>query len=78
MLQEEIRSNFDSYEQIDAASTNNLKYLHAVCLEGMRIYPPLPFALPRVVPQGGSVVDRNVLPAGVSPNRISRLHVNMK
>ncbi len=39
--------------------------MHAVILEGLRIYPPLPFALPRVVPEGGDTVDGHFLPAGV-------------
>lgn len=30
------------------------------------MYPPLPFALPRVVPEGGDTVDGHFLPAGVS------------
>lgn len=65
-LQEEVRRTFSSYGQISASSTAPLKYLQAVALEGMRIYPPLPFALPRVVPQGGDTVCGHVLPAGVS------------
>ncbi|KAH8635732.1 hypothetical protein IG631_11133 [Alternaria alternata] len=32
----------------------------------MRIYPPLPFPLPRVVPQGGDIVDGHFIPEGVS------------
>ena len=32
----------------------------------MRIFPPLPFALPRVVPAGGDTVDGHFLPEGVS------------
>ena len=30
------------------------------------MYAPLPFALPRVVPDGGDTVDGHLLPAGVS------------
>ena len=30
------------------------------------MYPPLPFALPRVVPEGGDTVDGKFVPAGVS------------
>lgn len=66
-LQEEVRSAFKSYDEITANRTSPMKYLNAVCLEGMRIYPPLPFALPRVVPEGGDTVDGHPLPAGVSP-----------
>ena len=39
--------------------------MHAVILEGLRIYPPLPFALPRVVPEGGATVNGHFLPEGV-------------
>lgn len=64
-LKNEIRTAFTRYEDIDAASTNSLTYLRAVTQEAMRIFPPLPFALPRVVPVGGSTVDGHYLPGGV-------------
>ncbi|KAJ2998227.1 hypothetical protein NUW58_g388 [Xylaria curta] len=64
-LKEEIRSEFQSYDQINAKSTLHLKYLNAVIYEGMRIYSPLPFALPRVVPEGGDTVDGHFIPGGV-------------
>ncbi|MCJ1258246.1 Cytochrome P450 monooxygenase orf11 [Lignoscripta atroalba] len=72
-LQNEVRNAFKSYDEIDAASTASLKYLHAVALEGMRLYPPLPFALPRVVPHGGDTVDGHFLPGGtiVSTNPLA-------
>lgn len=66
-LQKEIRSTFSNYNEINAQSTASLRYLHAVCLEALRIYAPLPFALPRVVPEGGDTVDGHYLPAGVNP-----------
>lgn len=65
-LQHEIRSAFKAYDEINANSTTDLEYLHAVALEAMRMYAPLPFALPRVVPEGGDTVDGHFLPAGVS------------
>lgn len=65
-LQDEIRGTFSSYGQINASSTAPLRYLQAVALEGMRIYPPLPFPLPRVVPDGGDIVNGHPLPGGVS------------
>ncbi|KAI3322259.1 cytochrome P450 [Xylariaceae sp. AK1471] len=64
-LEQEVRSSFQSYQDISASSTLPLKYLKAVILEGLRIYPPLPFALPRVVPPGGDTVDGYFLPAGI-------------
>lgn len=65
-LQQEIRSAFKTYDEIDGTSTQPLKYLNAVALEAMRIYPPLPFALPRVVARGGDTVEGHFLPEGVS------------
>ena len=67
-LQTEIRTSFKSYGEINAQSTARLKYLQAVVLEGLRMYPPLPFALPRVVPEGGDVVDGRFVPGGVWPS----------
>ncbi|KAJ0312158.1 hypothetical protein COL516b_001229 [Colletotrichum fioriniae] len=64
-LQDEVRSAFVSYEDITAATATPLKYLRAVAQEAMRVYPPLPFALPRVVPNGGCTVDGHFLPGGL-------------
>jgi hypothetical protein len=64
-LREEIRGAFQRYEDITDRSTQRLPYLRAVILEGMRMYPPLPFPLPRVVPEGGDMVDGHMLPGGV-------------
>lgn len=65
-LRTEICEAFKSYDEINGASTVSLPYLNAVILEGMRVYPPLPFPLPRVVPQGGDIVDGYFIPEGVS------------
>ncbi|KXH53928.1 benzoate 4-monooxygenase cytochrome P450 [Colletotrichum salicis] len=65
-LQEEVRSAFNNYEDITAATATPLKYLRAVAQEAMRVYPPLPFALPRVVPKGGCTVDGHFLPGGTT------------
>ncbi|KAL9583824.1 MAG: hypothetical protein Q9203_004916 [Teloschistes exilis] len=64
LLQDEIRTSFKSYDEIDATSTAPLKYLDAVIWEGMRIYPPVPLALPRIVPEGGDTVAGEWLPGG--------------
>ncbi|KAL8699838.1 MAG: hypothetical protein Q9201_005770 [Fulgogasparrea decipioides] len=65
-LKREIRGAFASYEDINATSTTTLEYMNAVIQEAMRIYPPLPFGIPRVVPEGGDTVGGHFLPAGVS------------
>lgn len=63
-LTAEIHSKFSSYSEITAASSAQLKYLHAVCLEALRIFAPLPLGLPRVVPKGGGVIDGWPVPQG--------------
>ncbi|KAG6357388.1 hypothetical protein INS49_013265 [Diaporthe citri] len=72
-LQKEIRTSFKSYGEISDASTATLEYLKAVILEGMRMYPPLPFPLPRVVPREGGIVDGHFVPGGtvVSTNPLA-------
>ena len=69
LLCTEIRSRFSKSQDITFASTQKLPYLTAVVSEAMRLYPPLPFALPRDIPQGGGTVDGYWLPEGVSPTK---------
>lgn len=64
-LQAEIHNAFESYDDITIASASHLKYLHAVALEAMRLYPPVPTSAPRIVPAGGDTVDGHFVPAGV-------------
>jgi cytochrome P450 len=63
-LTTEILSRFSAYSEITASSSAQLKYLHAVCLEALRIFAPLPLGLPRVVPREGGVVDGWAVPQG--------------
>ncbi|OTA58824.1 putative cytochrome P450 [Hypoxylon sp. EC38] len=63
-LASEIRSTFNSSDEITEATTRDLVYLNAVCKEAMRIYAPLPLGLPREVPEGGDTVDGHFVPAG--------------
>ncbi|KAK6193402.1 hypothetical protein LQW54_012497 [Pestalotiopsis sp. IQ-011] len=53
----EIRTTFSSVDEITLNSVNNLKYLLAVFDEGFRMYPPVPVGLPRITPQGGSMIE---------------------
>ncbi|KAH7405674.1 cytochrome P450 [Phaeosphaeria sp. MPI-PUGE-AT-0046c] len=65
-VQAEICSSFDTYHDINALSTNNLSYTIAVIREALRIFPPLPLGLPRVVPEGGDIVDGYLVPGGTA------------
>ncbi|KAK3946266.1 cytochrome P450 [Diplogelasinospora grovesii] len=63
-LREEVRTAFKSYDEIDGTTTGNLRYLHAICHEALRILPPLALGLPRVVPRAGDTVDGHWIPGG--------------
>ena len=43
---------------------DQLLYLHAVVLEGLRCFPPIPMSFPRYVPVGGRTIDGYYLPEG--------------
>lgn len=67
ILQEEVRSAFpgpDGDKDIDFESTKTLHYLVATVEEGLRIYPPSAFGLPRVSP--GAMVDGHHIPKGTT------------
>ncbi|KAI1145605.1 cytochrome P450 monooxygenase-like protein [Nemania diffusa] len=59
-LQKEVRDTFASLDEISGDSTAGLSYLHGVIEEGLRLFPPVPFALPRHSP--GAVVDGQYIP----------------
>ena len=65
-LCDEIRATFKSYNDINSVSTNDLPYLQMVILEALRLYPPVPFNLPREAPQCGDIVDGAFVHGGVS------------
>ena len=64
-LVREIRSKFSREEDINLLVVNNLKYLIAVFNEALRLYPPIPSGLPRIVPTGGEFVDGYYIPEKV-------------
>ena len=65
-LTAEIRSSFKSEEDIDFMSVSTLPYLLACLDEALRMYPPVPLGLPRVVPKGGATVSGHFVPEDVS------------
>ncbi|KAF2848256.1 cytochrome P450 monooxygenase-like protein [Plenodomus tracheiphilus IPT5] len=56
-LVQEIRSTFMQASDITMEAVNNLEYLIACFQESLRMYPPVPTGLPRVVPQGGDNIS---------------------
>jgi cytochrome P450 len=66
LLTQEIRSAFTSIDDMNLESLARQKYLMAVLQEGLRMYPPVPSELPRVVPAGGATVCGEWIPGGTS------------
>lgn len=62
-LTAEIRGAVLSQDDLRLENLARLKYLHAVLQEGLRMYPPAPVDLPRIVPPGGVTIDGNYIPA---------------
>ncbi|KAI9643758.1 hypothetical protein NHQ30_007107 [Ciborinia camelliae] len=65
-LVKEIRETFASETQITLEALEQLEYLNAVIQEGIRLCPPVPVMLPRIVPEGGDTVCGMWMPAGTS------------
>lgn len=62
----EIRTAFKHQSEIVAENVDKLDYLNAVIEEGLRLCPPVPLGMPRVIPAGGAEVCGHWLPGGVS------------
>lgn len=73
-LKEEVRGAFHDESEIDFASVQKLEYMIACLNEGLRMYPPVPTALPREAPEGGAVIAGNYVPKGVSGRSPSLVH----
>lgn len=65
-LVSEIRGAFAQVSEIKLSALVGLPYLNAVLTETLQIYPPIPSMLPRLVPQGGAVIDGQYVPGRVS------------
>ncbi|KAH2585829.1 hypothetical protein KXV99_003246 [Aspergillus fumigatus] len=65
-LVNEIRSRFQHPSEIRLSSIATLSYLNAVLEESLRIYPPIPAMLPRLVPEEGAMINGEYVPAGTS------------
>ncbi|KAH8674201.1 cytochrome P450 [Xylariales sp. PMI_506] len=63
-LTQEVRSSFKSEDEITLISVSRLNYMLACLNEGLRSYPPVPFAFPRQVPKGGATIAGEFIPEG--------------
>lgn len=61
----EVRSSFDHEDEIDLISVQKLTYMMAVLNEALRIFPPVPIAIPRKAPAGGDTICGRYVPPGV-------------
>ncbi|KAJ5382845.1 cytochrome P450 [Penicillium concentricum] len=75
-LVREIRSSFQTEDEITVASCNQLRYLHAVLTEALRLYPPAPSPFPRIVSGHGDTIAGHWVPGGtiVSVPQLAAFH----
>ncbi|KAL1840908.1 hypothetical protein VTJ49DRAFT_7650 [Mycothermus thermophilus] len=65
-LVKEIRGAFATDADITLTGLGGLDYLNAVLEEGMRMYPPVPILMPRIVPGKGENVEGYWIPGGTT------------
>ena len=65
-LIDEVRGEFTSNKEITFEALARLPYLNACIEEALRLYPPVPSALPRVAPDGGARILGQWVAPGVS------------
>ncbi|KAH8684155.1 averantin oxidoreductase [Ilyonectria robusta] len=65
-LTEEIRSAFESADEMNSQGLQNLPYMNSCIDEALRIFPPVPTGLTRTVPENGDTVAGEFLPGGVT------------
>ncbi|KAJ9194590.1 hypothetical protein DTO164E3_7257 [Paecilomyces variotii] len=61
-LAHEVRTVFQSADEIDLISVNRLPYMLACLEEALRMYPPVANGLPRMCPKGGAKVLGQYIP----------------
>ncbi|KAF4468054.1 cytochrome P450 [Fusarium albosuccineum] len=69
-LYQELKEKFQTEDEINLLSVQTLEYMMAVLHEAMRLYPPVPAAIPRITPPEGTTIRGKHIPANASPNII--------
>lgn len=69
-LTAEVRSAFHQESDITIVSVGKLGYMLACLDEALRLYPPVPIGLPRIVPKGGRLICGHLVPEGVSSDHL--------
>jgi cytochrome P450 len=64
-VQAEVRNHFATAEDITLTSSGQLPYLQACITETQRMYPAVPLALPRVIPNEGAIIGGKFIPGGM-------------
>ena len=68
-LAEEVQTRLNHEDEIDLLTVQRLDYMNAVIRESMRVYPPVPTALPRMSPpEGYTLRDGRYIPPNMSPH----------
>jgi hypothetical protein len=65
-LKQEIDEAFQNADEIKILNVSQMPYLVAVLEESLRMYPPVPVALPRYAPKEGVSICGHWIPGGVS------------
>lgn len=63
-LRHEVRSTFKSTDEITVTSVSRLPYMLACLNEALRLYPPVPGDMVRVVRSGGGNIAGHFVPEG--------------
>ena len=84
-LTKEVRGAFDDFDDITFEKLARLEYLQAVLQEGLRIYPPVPILMPRLIPMEGTTICNEWIPGdcqvGVSHEQVlyvSKIHLSVR